>query len=406
VAWPLFFTILMVLITAKLTGGFGLHTMGSDVGGGKKYISVFLSIATFFALTTRKIPEERRNFYIGLFILSGLPSFIADLGPKLPSPFNYLNLLIPASIQTDQQWQLGVTRLGAFGTTANVVSGFMLARFGLRGIFTGPKAIWRTPLFLLMAACCMLGGFRNVIFNFALTCLLIFFMEGLHKTRLLPLFVMIGITISCLLVPFAHDLPYTFQRSLSFLPLDIDPAAQADAEGSSEWRFQMWRDLWPRVPQYLLLGKGYSLTLEDFQMLQGGTLANGAEAQMDAGEGALAVAGDYHSGPLSTLIPFGIWGAITFLWFMIAGLRVVYRNFKYGDPRLRIVNAYLFAQFLTHMFSYFFIFGAYADDIFGFAKTLGFSIALNGGVLGPKKQPMTASQPQSRPAVQGQLQPV
>ena len=406
VVWPLAFTILMVLITAKLTGGFGLHTMGSDVGGGKKYLAVFLGIASFFALTSRKIPEERRNFYIGLFLLSGLPSFISDLGPVLPSPLNYLNLIIPPSVRLDQHWEIGVTRLGSFGTTASVVSGFMLARFGLHGIFTGKDALWRTPLFLIMVVCCMLGGFRNVIANFGLMCLLMFFLEGLHRTTLLPRFIMVGLTISCLLVPFAHHLPYTFQRSLSFLPLDIDPLAQADAEGSSEWRFRMWHDLWPQVPQYLLKGKGYALTAQDFEMIGNGTLANGAEAKMDASLDPLAVAGDYHSGPLSTLIPFGIWGAITFLWLMIAGLRVVWRNFKYGDPQLRTMNAFMLAQHLTHIISYFFIFGGYTDDIFGFAKSIGFSIALNGGVLGPKTQTVPASKPQAKPVFQNQLQPV
>jgi hypothetical protein len=406
VAWPLFFTILMVLITARLTGGFGLHTMGNEVGGGKKYIALFLGIATFFALTSRKIPEERRNFYIGLYFLAGLPSFFGDLGPILPSPLNYINILIPPSVRPDQDWQLGITRLGALGTTAKVVIFFMLAKFGLRGIFTGNKALWRAPLFFLMFACSMLGGFRNEIFTLAVICFLMFFLEGLQRTRLLPLFVMIGVTVSCLLVPFARHLPYTFQRSLSFLPLDIDPTARLDAEGSSEWRFKMWHDLWPQVPQYLLLGKGYALTFEDFQMLQGGSLANGAEAQMNAGEDALAVAGDYHSGPLSTLIPFGVWGAITFLWFMLAGLRVVYRNFKYGDPQLRIVNVFLLAEYFTHMLSYLFIYGAYSNDVFGFAKTAGFSIALNGGVLGPKTQPQPAVKPQVKTFLRPELQPV
>ena len=404
--WPLFFTILMVLITAKLTGGFGLHTMGNEVGGGKKYIALFLGIATFFALTTRKIPDERRNFYIGLFFLSGLPAFFGDLGPILPSPLNYINILIPSSLRPDQEWQLGITRLGALGTTAKVVILFLLAKYGLRGIFTGNKALWRIPLFFFMFVCSMLGGFRNEIFTLAMICISMFFLEGLQRTRLLPLFAMIGITVGCLLVPFAHHLPYTFQRSLSFLPLDIDPAARADAEGSTEWRFRMWQDLWPQVPQYLLLGKGYALTSEDFQMLQGGTLANGAEAQMDASEEALAIAGDYHNGPLSTLIPFGLWGGITFLWFMFAGLRVVYRNFKYADPQLRIVNSFLLAEYFTHMLSYFFIYGAYTNDLFGFARTAGFSIALNGGVLGPKTQPQPALQPQVKTVLRPELQAV
>lgn len=411
IVWPLLFTIALVVITAKLTGGIGLHTMGSEVGGGKKYIVLFLGVATFFALISRRIPEGHRKLYIGLYLLSGLPAFISDLAPVLPYGLHFINYVIPpTAVQPGQEWEIGITRLGYFASSAGAAASFMLAVYGLRGIFAGGKAWWRVPVFVLFLGLTLLGGFRNVIASFGLVCFLMFFMEGLHRTRLLPLFLLVGLTGACLLVPLAPKLPYTFQRALSFLPLNVDPKARADAEDSSEWRFRMWHDLWPLVPQYLLLGKGYALTADDFQMLGNGDLANGAESRMDASEGSLAIAGDYHNGPLSTLIPFGIWGGITMAWFMLAGWRAMYRNYKYGDSRLKIVNIFMLAQFITHVLFYFFIFGGYSEDIFGFAKTLGFSIALNGGILGPKSQPVPtpSTSPQLRPWVrkQPQTQPI
>jgi hypothetical protein len=407
IVWPLLATTAMAFITARLTGGIGLHTLGNEVGGGKKYITLFLGIATFFALISRKIPKEHRQLYLALFILSGLPAFISDLGPVLPYPLDAINLFFPSHIKNDLQWEIGFTRLGAFGTTASVVATFMLVKFGLRGIFAGGNAWWRAPFFVLMLALTMLGGFRNVVFNWAVLCTLMFFMEGLHRTRLLPFFMLIGLVGACLLVPLANKLPYTFQRAISFLPLKVNPLARADAQDSTEWRLRMWQDLLPQVPQYLLLGKGYALTADDFEMMGTGTLANGAEARMDASEDSLAVSGDYHSGPLSTVIPFGIWGVITFLWFVFAGLRVTYRNLKYGDPQLRIVNVFLLAQNITHFISFLFIFGSYGDDIFGFAKMIGFSIALNGGILGPQSSPRPAASPQlNKPWLRTQPQPV
>jgi hypothetical protein len=408
IVWPLLATAAMAYMTAKLTGGIGLHTLGNDVGGGKKYIVLFLGIATFFALISRKIPKERRQLYIALFILSGLPAFISDLGPLLPYPINAINLFFPsASIRPDQQWEIGVTRLGAFAATANAVAFFMLARFGLRGIFAGGKVWWRAPFFVFMIGLTLLGGFRNILFSNALLCMLMFFMEGLHRTRLLPFFLLIGLIGACLLVPLAHKLPYTFQRTLSFLPLDIDSDARADAEDSSEWRFRMWHDLWPQVPQYLLLGKGYALSSDDFEMIGTGTLANGAEAHMDASEGSLAVSGDYHSGPLSTLIPFGAWGGLTFLWFTFAGWRVMYRNLKYGDAQLRIANICFFAQYIASVIGFLFVFGSYSDAIFGFSKIIGFSIALNGGILGPRSSSKPATHAQlDKPWLRTQPQPV
>jgi hypothetical protein len=395
IVWPLLFTAAMAFMTARLTGGIGLHTLGSGVGGGKKYVELFLGIATFFAMISHKIPRERRTLYLGLFILSGLPAFISDLGPILPKPLNYISYVIPsAALQAGQSWEIGTTRLGAFGTSAGVVANFLLARYGLRGIFASGSAWWRIPLFVLMLGLTMLGGFRNVIFSFALLCTLMFFMEGLHRTRLLPVFVFVGVVMACLLVPFANKLPFTFQRAISFLPVDVDQSVKMDAEGSSEWRFRMWHDLWPQVPQYLLLGKGYALSTTDFEMIGNGDFANGVEAQLDASEGSLAVSGDYHNGPLSTLIPFGIWGGITFLWFTLAGLRVMYRNFKYGDPGLKTVNIFFLAQYVAALIGFFLIFGAYSDAIFGFSKVIGFSLALNWGVLGPQSRSKLAAHPQ------------
>src|ERR1700743_3333820 len=55
-AWPFLYTLLMVYMTAKLTGGIGLRSLGGGdeggVGGGKKYIEIFVGIAAFFALTS------------------------------------------------------------------------------------------------------------------------------------------------------------------------------------------------------------------------------------------------------------------------------------------------------------------------------------------------------------------
>lgn len=402
--WPLLFILGVGLLTAKLTGGIGLHALGGGVeggivGGGRKYVALFCGIAMYFALTSRGIPQAKRNLYIGLFFLAGTPAFIGDLFPLLPSPLNYLNWLFPPTYAfgEDSSFILGTTRLGAFSTTANVLFSFMLARFGLRGIFLGNQ-LWRLPLFILFFILSFLGGFRiSLIGNLAYIGIL-FFLEGLHRTRLLMIFAFVGILGAALLVPFATKLPYTFQRSLSFLPLNIDPVARADADGSAEWRYKMWHDLWPKVPQYLLLGKGYGLTAEDYQMMGQGTFARGGFAeQMDASEGGLAIANDYHSGPFSTIISFGIWGGFGMLWLMVAVVRVTYRNYKYGDPELKTVNTFLFMASAYGVFSFLFIFGAFQNDVGGLAKVAAFSIALNWGVRGPQREPATTLKPLPRP---------
>lgn len=377
--WALLYTFAMAYFTAEMTGGIGLKALGGDVAGGKKYLALFLGIAMYFALISRPIPKEKRGLYIALFWLSGLPAFISDLFPYLPSPLNYINLLFPPTQNVaGGDVEVGVTRLISFAVTAGVVANYMLAKYGLRGIFSGLHP-GRALLFCFMLVLTMLGGFRLTLVSYMEMIFLLFFLEGLYRTRMLLVFLLAGVMALTLLVPFASKLPFTFQRALTVIPfLHLDPAARLDADGSREWRETMWAGLWPKVPQYLLLGKGYSISADDFATL--GTSLADAGGRFDASQQGLAISMDYHSGPLSTLMPFGIWGAVSYFWVNLAGLLIFYRNYKYSDPEIKPVNAYLLAVCFERLFGFFFLFGAYSDDIGGTAKYVGFSIALNWGI--------------------------
>lgn len=379
--WPMLFIAATVYMTAKLTGGIGLHSFGGDVGGGRKYITLFCSIATYFAITSRPIPVQQRGLYIVLFFLSSTPGFVGDLFPYLPSPLNYINLLFPPSNSGEVS-----NRFAAIGTTAGAIATFMMAKYGLRGILMANRPL-RTILWIAMLGLVLMGGFRSVLVSYSIMFTLLFFMEGLYKTRLFPVLILGAVMFMVLLVPFANKLPANFQRAISFLPVNVDAEIRTSAEGSSEWRQLIWRDVWPQVPQYLLLGKGYALSAEDFSMIGNGQFA-GAGVAMDHSQEALAISGDYHNGPLSVLMPFGIWGAIGFMWLTLAGLRIVYRNYKYGDPAIVTVNRFILMTYVTYYFGFFFIFGSFSNDVGFFGKWAGFSIALNWGVGAPKVQPV------------------
>ena len=96
--------------------------------------------------------------------------------------------------------------------------------------------------------------------------------------------------------------------------------------------------------------------------------------------------GDYHNGPLSILIPLGIYGMIAFVWFLVAGLRVLHRNWKFGNPDYRTVNGYLLAAFAANAIFFFVGFGSISDDLHTFVGLLGLGVALNGAVPSPREQ--------------------
>jgi hypothetical protein len=112
---------------------------------------------------------------------------------------------------------------------------------------------------------------------------------------------------------------------------------------------------------------------------------------IDAADDPLALASDFHNGPLSVVLPFGIWGVVAWLWFWWAGFLVVWRNYHYGDPALRHINLYLFAAFVTRCVMFLFVFGDLVADTANFAGIIGLSIAFNHGVA--NRQPVMETKP-------------
>jgi hypothetical protein len=387
ITWPLLCMLGVVFLTAKLTGGIGLHAFGSEVYGGKKYILLVMDILCYFALTAQRIPPERANLYVALLLLGGVTQFVGDLYPVTPSFLHFIFWMFPPSGSIDV-FEIGVTRLSGFAGTAGAFVYWLAARYGLRGIFLSGK-LWRPVLFVMASMVIFLGGHRLWIILYLFVFGSLFFLEGLHRTRMQLVCMMAGLLMAVMIVPLASHLPFMVQRSLAFLPLNLSTEAKESAASSSEWRVNMWKALLPQIPQHLLLGKGYAISMEDFQLMG----RDSAFRTVDASQQGLALAGDYHNGPLSVVLPFGIWGVIAFLWFMLAGLRVMYCNFRYGDESLRTINTYLWVYYLYRSFEFLFLYGALSSGMVSFCSTIGFSIALNGGVCRPAPQPVQARQP-------------
>lgn len=389
--WALLYTALMAFITMKLTGGFHLHAVGGAEGGGKKYINLFLGIATFFALASRGIPPDKRNLYIALFFLPGALTMCGDLFARLPAPLNYFNLLIPSFGYSESTSFITnfnfFARWSGLSNSATAIMLFMLARYGLRGMLPGTHSL-RFFVFVGMFALSLMGGFRSALAANVMLVVFMFFLEGLHRTKWMALGILLTILAGGGIAAFSRQLPDSIQRSISFLPVDVNPVVLSDAEGSSDWRFRIWEALLPKIPGYLLLGKGYSLSVVDYESM-GRDTAFARTGQVFASEEALAISNDFHSGPLSTIICFGIWGVISILAIMIASVYILYHNFRYGDSALKAVNTMLLAYGVAHVLFFFFIFGAYDNDVGWFAKIVGFSVALNWGVNRARAQAQT-----------------
>ena len=88
--WPLIVLFAVVVVTAKLTGGFGLRSFGGNVYGGRKYLFTFIGILSYFALTARRVPANRTRLALALFFLGGLTAGIGDLFSVVAAAFHFI----------------------------------------------------------------------------------------------------------------------------------------------------------------------------------------------------------------------------------------------------------------------------------------------------------------------------
>jgi hypothetical protein len=379
--WALLLLGLVVLFTMKMTGGgFALRSMGEETYGGKKYYMILFAVAAYFALSFQRIPIRKAKTLSGIYFLSGLTPVMSNILYALGPSAWILYALFPVDwalnqAVEDMRGNFGTARIGrvsGIGFGGAAVFYFLLLRFGIRGILDWTKP-WRFITFALVVVLSLFSGFRSVTVMYFSVFVLQFFLEGLHRTRLLPLILVSGTLSFAAIIPFANKLPLSVQRCLTLLPLDFHPAATMDAKASTDWRLRMWEVLIPEIPKYLFVGKGYTASAADYYLTYE-SMKRGLTMDFETS----LVAGDYHNGPLSILIPFGIFGMVAFVWFVVAGARVLYMNFRYGDPELKTINTLLFSFFTAKVAFFFFVFGAIHSDLLVLAGAVGLGISLNG----------------------------
>ena len=371
----IFALLVVVLVTAKIQGGFGSRAAGSAIYGGKRYYYILAAIIGYFALISHSIPTPKAKLYIGLFFLGGIVPGLSNLIYLAGPSFYFLYFIFPvdyAGFQALTEYSGEIVRVAGLSATAIAIANYLFATNGIAGVFRK----WRLLLVLSIAVVLgMFSGFRSLLLLLGCIFGCLFLLERLHRSSFFPVLLLSGALGLVALIPLADKLPASVQRTLSFLPLQVDARVRRDAQDSWEWRLQMWKALLPELPQYFWLGKGYAINPTDLYL----TNEAARRHQIASYEGA-SVAGDYHSGPLSVYIPFGAFGCLAFIALVIVSARVLYANYHYGPAELRTINRFLFAYFCGRILFFFGVFGALAFDLQHFLGAVGLSIALNKGV--------------------------
>ena len=244
--WPLIFLTVVILVTSQLTGGMGFRAAGSNLYGGKRYFLLFGAVLGFFALISRQIPITKARKYVTIFFISGLTCAISAAVTVVPPGLYWIFRIFPADMfgvqalmnETFTVTQDAFLRLSGLAMAGQSVFCLVLGLFGVRRLFQARQVGWLL-LVLLAVIFSLFAGFRTNVIILIATFAMVFWFEGLARTRWLPILLVTSLAVALAALPFVEKMPLPVQRSLSFLPVDISPIADLK---KSEVR-QMCREL-------------------------------------------------------------------------------------------------------------------------------------------------------------------
>lgn len=112
-----------------------------------------------------------------------------------------------------------------------------------------------------------------------------------------------------------YQLPASAQRALSFLPGKWSTSAVENAKSSSDWRFQMWKEVLTsdKYIQSRAFGDGFGFDRRELDAIYLTSLGFYSEG---GNQESAMIVGSFHSGPLSAVRYAGVMGFGLFLWLM------------------------------------------------------------------------------------------
>ncbi len=300
---------------------------GGENVGGRPYVLTGIAFITYFFLSNFHIVEEKLRWILRLSIIGGILSFILSIvGFVIPQiGVWYGKVELEAANEGVSEIE-GVETTGAGRAT----------RIGFLGNFARDLALWTSsikgpikacfhplwaPLVLMAIACAGLSGFRNHMVAIGLT-----YVVGIaYRSGLFGVIIsFLGLTVAVALMAIVNvsfPLPANIQRSLSIFPGTWDENIKRDAEQSTEWRMEIWKEvmLTDRWISNKWLGDGLGFSAQELAAQQ--NLAKGTFSISGLGlhQDAILANGDYHSGPIQTIRTIGYVGLV---FVLIAQLRL------------------------------------------------------------------------------------
>jgi hypothetical protein len=348
----------------------GVRALGTEMLGGRPYFEIAVACCAFWVLTRTIIPAA----YARMFpILMATGAFFSSSLGVLTTLFPGLTPLISpfyAGVDT-ASWLSGDLSTGVEEKTGRF---FQLRGFGTEGAsvmvalykpvtLLNPFNIVPAGVFSLCILAIFLSGFRSALIGIGFSFIIAsYFWDG-HKGAVKAIFVaLVGIALLVTMQTLGLKLPLSAQRALSVIPAEWDRDALESAQGTSEWRVDMWNTVLTNPDLYLrnpLLGTGFGFSERDLEIQLQASLGESSYIGGSQYEAQL-VSGAFHNGPLSTLRYAGAVGFLLYYLLMFTMLAFSFALVKStrGSPYFYL--AIFLALTTTYApISFTFIYGAY-----------------------------------------------
>lgn len=333
----------------------GFGAFGSEMIGGRFYFNVFIAVLAYWVVV--RLPDSAKTVSrIPYFILAGaaMTSALQTLAYIYPSLTPRLYFLY-SSLDLDMY-------LGSTGSSERMIRLKGLAFLGyplmlLLCSYYPPRTLLypvrgRFYAMLLGIGCLLASGFRNIL----LRAFVAFGLGSwLHRGwREMVAAMALGATLLAMVLAGQgrlYELPLAAQRALAFLPAKWASQPLADAESSSQWRFELWRTvIRERLIDDWWFGDGFGISQANYQ-----AMGRPSEYNTD-----VIVSGGYHNGPLTAIRFAGVVGLVLIYALMIANAISSYRCVQQCRGTILLpVAIYLAIHLVWEPVHFTFVFGGY-----------------------------------------------
>jgi hypothetical protein len=297
----------------------GVWAMQSSMVGGRPYFEIGLAFGAFMILSRVQITDFIARIFPLFFVVPawcvGILDVIGRLSPQTGSVLNSIYSGVGtggATAAFQAEAELGTTRMNGL-QNAGVSSVLAVCAKYNPITLISPLYPHRVMMLAITFGAIFLSGFRSAL----LFAFFAFLLSSILRGRFRDLWVTAAVALCGLILLISVQgnvlqLPLTMQRALSWLPGDWSQEAVTDAEGSTQWRLEMWQWAWNdnRILRDRVWGQGFGLSIDDMNLIASSLTAGGGGASLLGGSDRenFMITGSFHSGPLSSIKYIGIVG--------------------------------------------------------------------------------------------------